>query len=123
MSTAVLPPVNVVTVPLTVNLDVYQGDDFYLDLTVQDSLGNPIGLSGWTVQSTVRPAPGAKVVATFTGTVDTVNNTVIHLHLPHVEAQNLQRKGVWDCQVVDLSGNVLTLVAGTVTASLEVTTG
>jgi hypothetical protein len=117
----VLPPVDVVAQPLTVNLDVYQGDDFYLDLTVTDSVGNPVNMAGWVAAAVVRAAPGTRIVATFTCNVDTVNTNVLHLLLPHSEAMNLQRKGVWDCQVTQLSGTILTLVAGSVSAGLQVT--
>jgi hypothetical protein len=115
-------PVLVGNLPLAVNLSLYQGDDFWLDLTVTDTGGNPVNLSAYTPTAVIRGAPGSPTVAAFTCTVDTTNTNVVHLWLPHLQSMLLNRRGVWDCQV-EQSGAVTTLVAGTVTTSLEVTVG
>jgi hypothetical protein len=113
-----LGAVEIVTLPLAVNLTIYQGDDFFLYLTVTDTLGNPINMDGWTAAAQIRAAPTTQVIAAFTGST-TANQ--VALQLPHLEAMKLPRKAVWDCQVTDLAGVVTTLVAGKVTATPEVT--
>jgi hypothetical protein len=104
--------------PYPVNLTIYQGDDFFLYLTVTDTLGNPINMDGWTAAAQVRAAPGTQVIAAFTATTSA---NQVALQLPHLEAMKLPRKAVWDCQVTDLAGVVTTLVAGKVAATPEVT--
>jgi|SRR5215472_2534860 len=121
LPTVAAGPIEAGGLPLAVNLTVYQGDDFFLDLSVTDSGGNPVNMTGWVPSAQVRGAPGSAVVATFTCSVDQTNTNVVHLWLPHLQSMNLARRGVWDCQVDD-AGVITTLVAGTVSAVMEVTT-
>jgi hypothetical protein len=116
-----LGAVEVVTGPQAVNLTIYQGDDFYLNLTVKDANNNPINMTGWTVAAQVRAAPGSAVVATFTAAIDATVTNQVDLHLPHLQAMKLPRKAQWDCQVTDLNGVVTTLAAGKVTVTPEIT--
>jgi hypothetical protein len=116
------PPVLVSMLPVTVNLKLYQGDDFYLDLTVTNPDGTPADLTGYTAQAQIRTAVGAPdpPEASFTASVDT-SASIIHLHLPHTEAEKLTA-GVnyWDCQIS--STEWFTLAAGKVTVTGEITT-
>jgi hypothetical protein len=116
-----LGAVEVVTGPQAVNLTIYQGDDFFLYLTVKDGAGNPVHMTGWTAAAQVRAASGSPVIATFTASIDATVNNQVDLQLPHLQAMLLPRKAVWDCQVTDLNGVVTTLVAGKVTTAPEVT--
>ena len=109
---------NIVSLPQAVNLTLYAGDDFYLDLTVTEPGGAAADLTGCTASSQIRATPGATtVLATMTGTI--VGN-VITLHLDSTDAVSLAN-GVWDAQLVRENGDIVTLVAGTVTVSPEVT--
>ena len=104
--------------PLPVNLLLYEGDDFFLDLTVTDSLGAAVDMTGATPTAQIRDVPDSPtLLATFTCTTTT---NVIHLHLPAAEAAKLSAPAaVWDCQIA--TPNILTLVAGTVTVTPQVT--
>jgi hypothetical protein len=113
-------PVLISVLPLPVNLLLYQGDDFFLDLTATNPDGSATDLTGMTAQAQIRVTIGAPdpPLATFTAPID---GNVIHLHLPHTEAEKLAA-GVcyWDCQISGLQW--YTLAAGKVTVTGEVTT-
>ena len=105
------------SVPTTVNLVVYQGDDVYLDLAVTTD-GAPADLSGCTVTAQVRASPAADEAVELLATIE---GAVVHLHLPHADSAALPLWAVWDCQLVDAAGNVFTIAAGTLKATPEVT--
>ena len=115
------PPETITQLPAVVNLVIYQGDDFYLDLTVTDAGGGPADLTGFTATAQVRSTPGSTVdppMATFTCTIA---GDVIHVHLPNSEAAKLNNPAAWDCQIE--ATDVITLVYGKVTVTLQVTPG
>jgi hypothetical protein len=108
----------ITALPMTVNLDLYAGDDFYLDLTVTNPDGTAADLSTAVATAQVRAKatdpdpPLAAFVATITG-------NVIRLHLASTASQQLTGPAVWDCQVA--TPDITTLAAGTVTMSGDVT--
>lgn len=109
-------PVTITALPQVVNLNLYQGDDFFLDITVTDSQGQPVDLSGSTSTAQIRKsAADATIMASFTVTPE---GNVLHLHLVGADAAVLT-SGVWDAQID--TGAVTTLVAGTVSITNEVT--
>jgi len=104
--------------PAAIDLSLYAGDDFFLDVTVTDVDGNPTDLTGAVVASQIRTkATDTEILAEFGATVE---GNVIHLHLTHTDATGLPGSAVWDCQT-DTDGVVSTLVAGNVTTRPEVT--
>lgn len=108
--------------PLSQDLALYAGDDFYLDLTVTNPDSTNADLTGATPKSEIRvTAADTTAIATFIATVDAVNKNVIHLHLSHTSSAGLPAAAVWDCQITDAGGNITTLVAGKVTVTAEVT--
>jgi len=112
------PPVTVSAIPVTINLVLYQGDDFYMDLTVKNSDGSNADLTGQTAQAQIRSSPGATdITATF---IATISSNIVHLHLAHAEAAKVVGQGAWDCQLVGV--NTTTIAAGWVQGSAEVTT-
>lgn len=114
---ATQPLQTVTALPAPVNLEIYKGDDFYLDVTVTNPDGSDADLSAVTPAAQIRPQPNsATILATFDLTVD---GNVIHLHLPHGESHNLIPRCAWDVQIT--GGDITTLAAGTVTVSGEVT--
>jgi len=114
-------PSTVSGLPAVVNLLLYQGDDFLLDLTITNPDGSAFDLTGFTPTAQIKPQPGATLMATFTAGVDDTIPNVIHLRLPHLEAENLvPGPAMWDCQIA--GDKVITLCHGVVTISPEVTT-
>lgn len=112
------PPQTIDARPVAVNLLLYQGDDFYLDLVVTQPDGTPADLTGMTPRAEIRKtAEDVVVLAAFTATVA---GNVVSLHLAHTASTDLTA-GVWDCQVTDGTDGVWTLAAGTVETDAEVT--
>jgi hypothetical protein len=94
--------------PAAVDLGLYQGDDFSMTLSVVDTAGNPIDLSGGTVAAQIRATRSSTTVAgTFTTTVS-VN--VVTLVLSAAQSTSLPQLCVWDCALTQ--GAVVTTLAG-----------
>lgn len=105
-------------IPVPVNLNIYQGDDLFLDLIVTNTDGTPADLSSAAAASQIRTSPGGALLATFNCTIA---GNVVSLHLSSAQAQQIQGNAAWDCQLIWLSGVINTLVAGSVTAMRDVT--
>ena len=120
--TATAGPVTITALPAVVNLSLYQGDDFFLDLTVTNPDGSAAELTSATPSADIKASKTAPdALATFDAEVDAILTNVIHLHLPHLQAAQLTPgSAVWDCQIEDTQ--VFTLAAGSVTITGEVTT-
>src|SRR5215471_4450025 len=87
--------------PAAVNLKFYAGDDFYLDVTVNNPDGTAADLTGRTVTAQIRAAAGA---ATVTG-------NIIHLHLANADSAKLDGGYRWDCQSANADGSDKTTLA------------
>jgi hypothetical protein len=111
----------VVTVlPTEIDLNIYQGDDFYLDMVVTDQNSNPIDLTNAQPQSQIRAAPGgAAVLAEIDITLDGTQNNLLHLHLQSSDSSILPPQCAWDLQLS--SPSVTTIAAGAVTVRPQVT--
>ena len=102
--------------PEIVNLALYAGDYFALDLEVIDAAGNPYDLSAAVATAEIRDNGSAQPMATFTATID---GSTIHLQLPSTEAANLAGNPAWDCQIAD--PEIFTLAAGQIAVTAQVT--
>ena len=111
-------PTTIVALPQEVNLTLYQGDDFYLDLFVSNPDNSAADLAGCTASAQIRNSPSSPQILASLSAV--INGNAIHLKLDHSDAAKLTQS-VWDAQLVYPSGDIVTLVAGTVTVSQEVT--
>lgn len=105
--------------PPQIDLVVYQGDDFALDLTVMMPI-NPPDISVWSARAEAR-AKIADVdpIAVFDCTVLAADK--IRIHLTASESAKLVDKAVWDVQVEDTTGHVQTLAYGAIQLQKEVT--
>ena len=111
------PPITIDALPQPVHLDLYQGDDFFLDIVVRNDDGTDADLTGWTARSQIRETPDStQILCTFD--ID-IEDNIVHLHLPNTESVRLTSVCVWDCQIV--SGEIYTLTAGNVRAPRRVT--
>jgi len=111
-------PGEISALPQTVNLSLYAGDDFYMNLTVTNPDGSPSDLSGAVVLAQIKAAPNnPTVLATFSSTI--VAN-VIELHLSSASSAALPATCVWDCQITTPAAGVTTLAGGTVTVTSQV---
>ena len=106
------------SMPAPVNLLLYQGDDFYLELTLSGSGG--IDLTTYVPKAEIRTTVDASsVLATFVSII--ADPTTIRLHLPHAQAELLTADAVWDVQITDPAGLVTTVAYGSVTLTKQVT--
>lgn len=106
--------------PPQIDLIIYQGDDFVLDLTVTVPIQPPPDISNWTAKAEVR----AKIadidpIALFDCSVLAADK--IRLHLSAVESAKLVDKAVWDVQIEDGGGYVQTLAFGVIILTKQVT--
>jgi hypothetical protein len=107
------------TMPVPVTLNLYEGDDFFLDIAVDDT-ASPIDLTLYTPKSEIRSVPGSPdLLASFDVTV--VDATHLRLHLSSVESTGLPQVAAWDVQITDASGVVTTLAYGQVITVRQVT--
>jgi len=106
--------------PLNVDLVLYRGDDFFLDVTVTDPDGNPYPLTGYTATAQMRQQPPDPDPPTATFMCSIAGN-VVSLHLPHAESQFPPDQLAWDVQIVDGAGLVTTLAYGQATFTGDVT--
>lgn len=105
--------------PVEQDLELYQGDDFPLAVTVNNPDGSPANLTGATALAQIRATASltSPVLATFTATI---SGNVISLHLTSAMSTNLPPSCVYDCQMTDVSANVTTLIAGKITVTPQV---
>jgi len=112
-------PQTVTVTPQEVDLNLYQGDDFYLDVQVTDLNSNPINVTGSAPLSQIRATPQSPAtIASFTITIDGTTTGLLHLHLAASDANNLPPEAVWDLQLS--SPSVTTIAAGKVTVTPQV---
>jgi hypothetical protein len=111
----------IAALPLTVDLAIYEGDDFAMTVTVTETDGSPADLSGFTPLAQIRSSPQSDPpLASFMVSIDTAEPSIIHLGLSHAATSALPPRAVWDCQVTDPFGRVATLVAGALVTVPEV---
>jgi len=104
--------------PANVDLAVYQGDDVFVNIVVDDSVV-AIDLTTYIPTAEIRSAPGGQLVAAFDATI--VDPVTVALHLLAVDSAKLTTKAAWDCQIVDPAGIVTTLAYGAVSVVEQVT--
>ena len=111
------PAILITALPVEANIDAYEGDDLFVDVTVNNPDGSATDLSTATVMAQVRTAPGARdILANFT--VSVMGN-VIHLQLPAAQAALLTPLCAWDCQLT-LLNQVTTLAAWAINTTTDV---
>ena len=109
---------NVGTLPTQVNLTLYQGDNFYLRITLS---GSNVDITGYTAKSEIKSSPGAgAAIASFTATVS--GPTQLDLALPAAQSVLVPSSASWDVQITDSAGVVTTLAYGSISAMRQVTT-
>jgi hypothetical protein len=112
-------PTTLTALPEIVDLNLYQGDDFVMALTVAYDNGDPADFTGAVVTAQIRRTTSDEdVLAHF---FPTVNANVITLWLPSAESSKISGTVVWDCNVTDVGARVTTVATGKVTVTAEVT--
>jgi hypothetical protein len=103
-----------------INLTIYQGDDFWLDMLVTDQNNAAVDCSQSAPMSQIRPAPDdPNIIANLDVEVDATTHNLLHLHLLSSDSNQLPVLAAWDVQLSVPS--ITTLAYGTVTVVLQVT--
>jgi hypothetical protein len=110
---------------LTDERAIMQGDSYELTVTVSGSLyaTTDFSATGWAFAASLRPGLPGNTATPVTGEVefgvdvddDTVGTAVVTLSLTPAQTASLawRSKWVWDFQVTNPTGGVLTLIRGT----------
>jgi hypothetical protein len=113
-------PVHIAALPLEVDLDLYAGDDFYLDIAVFNPDGSPMDVSSAAPMSMIRlTVEDTHILATLIITVDPDVTGLLHMSIPSVYSTTLPPKCVYDVQLS--IPVIVTLIAGTITMHPQVT--
>jgi hypothetical protein len=105
-------------------LELYRGDSrrwrFSFSSKSPSGVVTPFNLTGVTPKAEIRDKPtGGKLIAPLTCTLTLPN--VVDVALLAEDSKQLLSKGAWDLQFTYASGDVLTFIAGAVTATGDVT--
>ncbi len=107
--------------PSNYDLDLYRGDYFPLRITLEDNLGVPLDLTGYTAAAQIRSTFDDPVSYDFDATITPLTGTIDLILTSVVSETILAGSYVWDFQVTEPSGNVRTYITGDVTVFDEVT--
>jgi hypothetical protein len=114
------PEQDITVLPAVINLYIYQGDDFYLDMLVTDQNGAAVDCSQSSPMSQVRLFPDdPDILANLSVVVDSTTINLLHLHLLAADSSLLPASAAWDIQLT--VPNVTTLAYGSVTVTMQVT--
>jgi hypothetical protein len=105
--------------PAQVDLIVYAGDDYAVEVGVFDPGGAAADLTGYTAAAQVRPSPPADLV--LVEFAATITGNVVTLILTHDQTALFERDASWDVQITSAGAIVTTLAYGAVRVIREVT--
>jgi len=106
------------TTPADFPLDLYRGDSGRWRFKFWSGSG-PYDLTGVVAKSQIRDRPGGTRIIDMLCEVTPPN--IVDVALLAVDSMKLLPKGAWDLQFTYSSGDVMTLVAGAVTVTADVT--
>lgn len=108
------------SLPAAFDLILYAGDVFNMTVKVFNADGTPIDLTGAITKSQIRASSSSAVVlAEFAIQAEDANT--FKLSLTSAITASLPANAVWDFQVSSVPGQTVTLAAGKVTVTGEVT--
>ena len=103
--------------PQVVDIGLYRGDDFFIDIEIFEPTGEATDLSSVEVLAQIRDSPDSDlVIAVFDSVIE---DNVIHLHLTSAESTKLILEANWDCQT-DTNGLIQTHARGKISPTLDV---
>jgi hypothetical protein len=106
--------------PASYPLTLYRGDTYRWAFTffADAAMTVPADLTGVTVAAEIRDRPGGSAI---TALACAQTSNVITVALSSAACQGLPTSGCWDLQLTYLSGDVATVLAGSVTVTPDVT--
>lgn len=110
------------TTPASYPLDLYRGDTFRVKFKLwkNKEKTDPVDLAGVLVKAQIRSQPtSSSVLQELTCAITAPN--IIEVSMTPEETAKLPSAGVWDLQLTYPDADVQTVLAGTVTVTLDVT--
>lgn len=101
-------------VPKTLNLSIYEGDDFVLVVSIVDEAGAAVDITGFTYEAVVLDSAGA-VSATATASVTNAAGGLVKVSLTDVQTDTLSGRLNWKLTQTDAGSLVRTLLRGYIT--------
>ncbi|HEX4594009.1 MAG TPA: hypothetical protein VH157_07025 [Bryobacteraceae bacterium] len=108
--------------PRQADLQLYQGDDWAATVTVLNQDMTPANITGYTAQSQIRRNVADQdpiVAAELQATVQAPNSVL--LFLSHAQTSLLSGQYQWDLQLTSPANDIVTILAGAVNVTQEVT--
>lgn len=105
------------TTPATYNIRPQRRADYQFGLSIKDSDGLPVDLTGWQVLAQVWSKKRAYKVGDFTVTFTDAPNGRVDLLLPHSVTEELPAEAYYDVMLIDLNGLREYYLEGVVRAS------
>jgi len=105
------------------DLAIYQGDDWAGIVTVYDG-GAAAVLTGYLPQAQIRLGPAdtnPKVLVEIAAALDTTITGQINLSIPSTTTTYMSGSYAWDLQLTTPTGVIMTLLAGQVVVTQEIT--
>lgn len=103
-------------------LQLYQGDDFRLPITVENDDGTARDLTNHSFRSQIREKPASDtILVTATVTITDATAGKIELSIDAADTAGLPQTAAWDLEMTDDVGDVQTILAGGVRVGREVT--
>ena len=108
--------------PATYNLDLYRGDTsrWQFKLWTDAAKTIPSDLTGVTAAAMIRDKAPGGVYSLALGCVVTLPN-IIDMELTPGQSRDLPVKGVWDLQLTYASGDIITVLKGSVSVTQDIT--
>lgn len=108
--------------PTNYDLVLYRGDYFSMNVTLKDSGGTPINLTGYSAQSSIRTSFDSPTSYDATVSISNPTTGVVTVKFPSLVTVDLEPGDyIWDFQVTEPSGDKRTYLAGDVKVYGEVT--
>lgn len=110
--------------PRQADLTLYQGDDWAATVNVLNLDMSPADLTGYTAQAQIRRSVADQdpvVAAELQATVELPN--LVLLFLSHAQTTLLAGQYQWDLQLTSPQADIVTILAGGVNVTQEVTRG
>lgn len=106
--------------PAAYNLSIYRGDTTQWTFLIWSdaSKTTPVDLTGYTAKAQLRDRPGGSTIVPTT--VDIIIPNTLVMTLDSTDSKNTVN-GVWDLQLTSPDSTVVTIVAGQVTVTPDVT--
>jgi hypothetical protein len=106
------------------NIFVDQGSDYSAVITVRGSNGQPLDLTGFTVESQIRKYYGSSGTHCFNGTIANAATGRVRITLPGSQSQEMQHgRYVYDVRVISPAGVPKRVIGGALELIPQATKG